>query len=60
MLAELPEKVLLLTVNVPPLLSMPPPSPLLAELPEKILLLTVNVPPLSIPPPDVSVRPLES
>ena len=49
--ALLPEKVLLVTVSVPPVLTMPPPA-LLALLPEKVLLVTVSVPPsLKMPPP---------
>src|SRR3989442_12701193 len=47
--ALLPEKVLLVTVSVPPLLTMAPPS--VALLPEKVLLVTVSVPPLSMAPP---------
>src|SRR6516162_4830244 len=46
--AELPDRVLLLTVSVPTLLKMPPRSP---ELPARVLLLTVSVPPLTMPPP---------
>jgi len=49
-LAELPEKVLLLTVNGLPEPEMAPPYPGLlsepAELPEKVLLLTVTAEPL--------------
>ena len=40
--AELPERVLLSTLNVPAP-EMPPPRPLMAELLEKVLLLTVSV-----------------
>src|SRR5262249_44520004 len=48
--AELPEKVLPLTVAVaPPSLARPP--PLVAELPENTLSLTVSAPKLSMPPP---------
>src|SRR6516164_8333051 len=46
--AELPDRVLLLTVSVPPF-AMPPPSK--AELPDRVLLLTVSVPPFAMPPP---------
>ena len=46
--AELPLKVLPLTVRVP-LLSMAP--PLIAELPVKVLSFTVSVPLLLMPPP---------
>ena len=51
--AELPVKVLLLTVIVPQF-SMPPPLPEGAELLVKVLLFTVNVQPvsLSMPPPE--------
>ncbi len=52
--AELPDRVLPLTVAVPAELQMPPPA--VAELPDSVLLLTVSVPsftksPLSMPPP---------
>ena len=51
--AALPEKVLLITVSVPPKLSMAPPPvgmpiPPFALLPEKALLVTVRVLPLSL------------
>ena len=48
LLAELPTKVLPLTISVP-LLSMPP--PLLAELPAKVHSFTVSLPLLLMPPP---------
>ncbi len=41
--AVLPERVLLVTVSVPPKLYMPPPLPRVAELPERVLLVTVSV-----------------
>src|SRR5258708_8369946 len=47
---ELPEKVLLLTINVPKLY-IPPPGVFSAELEATILLLMVSIPPLLIPPP---------
>src|ERR1700679_737798 len=57
-LAELPEKVLLITVVVaveegPDVLKMAPPAA--AELPLKVLLLTVSVPMLVMAPPDPSL-----
>ena len=57
-LAELPDRVLLLTVNVP-LFSMQPPT--LAELPDRVQLLTVNVVPPrnSMPPPPNKVDDVE-
>ncbi len=48
--APLFEKVLLVTVSVPPSLKIPPPSAP-ALFPEKVLLLTVSVPTLEMPPP---------
>src|SRR6266478_4958854 len=58
--APLPEKVLLVTVSVPPLFWMaPPPAPLaLALLPEKVLLVTLAVPLLKMAPPFVEAEPL--
>ena len=44
--AVLPVIVLLVNVNVPPTLPIPPPSPrLVALLPDIVLLINVNVPP---------------
>ena len=58
-LAELPVKVLSLTVTVPDWLTMPPP-PSLAELPVKVLPLTVAVPPRVVePPPLVAELPVK-
>src|SRR5262249_27943558 len=50
LLAELPVKVLPMTVAVPPT-SLSRPPPLVAELPEKTTSLTVSAPKLSMPPP---------
>ena len=51
MLAELPVKVLPLTVTVPKLSRPPPPPKPVTELPVKVLPLTVAVPKLARPPP---------
>src|SRR6516165_7326524 len=48
--AELPDRVLSLTVTVP-LLAMPPPLYMPAELPDRVLLLTVSLPSLKMAPP---------
>ena len=57
-LAELPESVLLMIVNVPSSLKMAPPPPLpLVELPLSVLLMIVSVPKLATAPPMLALLP---